>query len=178
MLIALALNTQARTWFFVYRNTTQLLNSQANYAVLFNQTGTTGQNILYMSRLTGDNYQFVIAAHNVAAKVAGSIVNPFNNIGVYTLVNAASSASNVVTVTGSNSSLTTSSNAADYLTTSANYRISSADATNIGGDFFEILMYSGDLSPTDRRKIEAYLAWKWSLYPNLPLGHPYKSTRP
>jgi hypothetical protein len=29
-----------------------------------------------------------------------------------------------------------------------------------------------------REKIEGYLAWKWGLEGNLPIGHPYKSAAP
>ena len=51
------------------------------------------------------------------------------------------------------------------------------------GGFFdgmisEIVLTDGALSTTDRQKLEGYLAWKWGLVANLPIGHPYKNSPP
>ena len=42
----------------------------------------------------------------------------------------------------------------------------------------EIIYYNSTLSVTQRQTIEGYLADKWGLTTNLPVGHPYKSSFP
>lgn len=46
------------------------------------------------------------------------------------------------------------------------------------GPLGEIVAVSDVLSTADRQKLEGYLAWKWGLESNLPIGHPYKTTPP
>jgi len=45
-----------------------------------------------------------------------------------------------------------------------------------GGSVGEVIMYSNALSPTDRKKVEGYLAWKWGL--DLPSNHPFFAAPP
>jgi hypothetical protein len=40
----------------------------------------------------------------------------------------------------------------------------------------EIILYSAVLTLEQRQQIEGYLAWKWGLQGNLPVGHPFKSS--
>ena len=37
----------------------------------------------------------------------------------------------------------------------------------------EVLIFNTNLSPTDRQKIEGYLAWKWNTQAKLPVAHPH-----
>lgn len=46
------------------------------------------------------------------------------------------------------------------------------------GDLYELIIVSGSISQGDRELIEGYLAHKWALTANLPVGHPYKSVAP
>lgn len=45
------------------------------------------------------------------------------------------------------------------------------------GGIGEYVVATG-ITDADRQKIEGYLAWKWGLETNLPVGHPYKNTPP
>jgi hypothetical protein len=45
-------------------------------------------------------------------------------------------------------------------------------------DMYELLNYDGELTTTQREKIEGYLAWKWGLQSTLPPNHPYKTAAP
>ena len=45
-------------------------------------------------------------------------------------------------------------------------------------DVAEIVLYSSVLTTLQIQIIEGYLAWKWGLQTNLPVGHPYKSSAP
>lgn len=56
---------------------------------------------------------------------------------------------------------------------------------NIGGNYLEdqgLGGFIGELvafaDPNDQEIVEGYLAWKWGLETNLPVGHPYKNSRP
>lgn len=42
----------------------------------------------------------------------------------------------------------------------------------------EIICVNSSLSIGDRQRLEGYLAWKWALEANLPIGHPYKNSPP
>ena len=46
------------------------------------------------------------------------------------------------------------------------------------GDIGEILFFNTNLNTNARQTVEGYLAWKWGLQSNLPVTHPYYSTRP
>lgn len=48
----------------------------------------------------------------------------------------------------------------------------------LNGQMAEVVIVQSVLSTTDRQKVEGYLAWKWGLEANLPVGHPYKNTPP
>ena len=45
-------------------------------------------------------------------------------------------------------------------------------------DMAELIALDGEVSASDRQKLEGYLAWKWGLTNNLPTNHPYKVSAP
>jgi len=47
-----------------------------------------------------------------------------------------------------------------------------------GSQLCEIVLTHSTMTTADRQKLEGYLAWKWGLESNLPIGHPYKTTPP
>ena len=56
---------------------------------------------------------------------------------------------------------------------------------NIGGNYLEDQSLNGFIAElvafvnsTDQEIIEGYLAWKWGMESQLPIGHPYKNNRP
>lgn len=51
-------------------------------------------------------------------------------------------------------------------------------AATHNGPMAEVIVGRSDLSTDDRQKIEGYIAWKWGLQANLPVGHPYKDAPP
>jgi len=48
----------------------------------------------------------------------------------------------------------------------------------LSGAINEVLVVPTTLSTDNRQKLEGYLAWKWGLQANLPVGHPYKNSPP
>ena len=59
-----------------------------------------------------------------------------------------------------------------------NRELGTAGATYWDGDHHEIIAMNSAVSTSDRQKIEGYLAWKWGIEGNLPIGHPYKDAPP
>lgn len=55
---------------------------------------------------------------------------------------------------------------------------SATSIPNWTGRVSEIIMTSSVLSTQNRQLIEGYLAWKWGLQSDLPVGHPYKNAPP
>jgi hypothetical protein len=53
-----------------------------------------------------------------------------------------------------------------------------SDVYCLDGEIAEVIFTNAALSNTNRQLIEGYLAWKWALQANLPVGHPYKNARP
>jgi len=45
-------------------------------------------------------------------------------------------------------------------------------------DIAEVILYNSVLTTLQVQQIEGYLAWKWGLQANLPVGHPYKNAPP
>ena len=54
----------------------------------------------------------------------------------------------------------------------------STQYTALSGVHAESAMYEAALSTNDRQKMEGYLAWKWGMQSELPVGHPYKYAAP
>ena len=79
---------------------------------------------------------------------------------------------------------TLSSNASAGSFTVSAYRIANNTNTSdtvaaaLNGFIGEILVYNTSLTTAQRQQIEGYLAWKWGLQGNLPVGHPYYSAAP
>ena len=66
---------------------------------------------------------------------------------------------------------------ANFFTGSATYTIS---RSTFGGtwELGEMLLFNTNLTTTQRQQIEGYLAWKWGLQSNLPVGHPFLLSAP
>lgn len=84
-------------------------------------------------------------------------------------------------------------NNGDFANRASNSVVSTATTSNVVGiggwynnttqqaqniDIAEIVFYQSALDSTERNLIEGYLAHKWGLQANLPVGHPYKSVAP
>lgn len=57
-------------------------------------------------------------------------------------------------------------------------RLDSGGAYELKGDIAEFVVLSSIPSEANRQNLEGYLAHKWGLTANLPVGHPYKSSPP
>jgi hypothetical protein len=64
--------------------------------------------------------------------------------------------------------------------TSVELRVGASNSFTTGwqGDIAELIYVNEALTATDYQKAEGYLAHKWGLTSQLPIGHPYKTTAP
>jgi hypothetical protein len=69
-------------------------------------------------------------------------------------------------------------NTPDTNTVAETFQLGNLSDTNNSMIFNEVVLVNNILSPDDRQKVEGYLAWKWGLTANLPIGHPYKDNPP
>jgi hypothetical protein len=172
----LALNTQARSWFFVSRKSTPLSSGQLVFLI-----GTTtggGQNSIDLAYLSATTYTVRSIAQGIVVSLVGNVLtSTTTDVNVLSVINSATIASNVISLNGSIQTLTTSSAANSYNTSSAQYTINTA-GSNQAIDIMEILFFYGDLSRQNRQQVEGYLAAKWGLVPNLPSTHPYAKITP
>lgn len=169
-----SLNTQARTWFVVARNLTQLTNSPQNYWGPINQTVGGGQDSMVMI-YDGTNYSVNIGPSGIDVTITGATSTNFLNVlNIYTVVNSASTTNdNIATLTGNTMNLTRSVLASNFNTNSIQYVINTGPY-NTGSDMFEIIFYTRAITPSERQQVEGYLAWKWGVQASLPANHPYK----
>jgi hypothetical protein len=118
--------------------------------------------------------------------LAGMAFNPATQFNIFTAVNNRSS-TNTIYANGTLGNERTFTQSIPNLSNTDHLFVASYP-NNIGtapqagyymnGDICEILVYFSTLSTPQRQRVEAYLADKWGLRPNLPSVHPYKLTTP
>jgi hypothetical protein len=170
-----ALNTQARSWFFVARQVDAL--ASGTFAGLVNQTVGGGQDavvIAYVDATTNNIYE---GPTGVAVRVAANVPAATTaSVFMSAIVNG-TTAQNRLTLNGTAQTLTANSAAASYRTASSLY-ILGTGGYNKGVDLMEVIFYYGALTDAQRRTVEGYLAWKWGLTALLPSSHTHAKFRP
>ena len=153
---------QARAWFFVIRNTTQM-TSAAYWGLIAATTGSADS--IYWYWYSSSYYASQESQSSVGVPLQSqTLANPYNLMQIYTYQNSAASPStlNTINVNGVSQTLSLSTVATSYLTTSSSYVISTAGYAK-GTDICEIIMYNGELTIKERQKVEGYLANKWGI---------------
>jgi hypothetical protein len=148
-----AFNTQARSWFWVVRNNTPSAN-WSFMQLLYPANQTTGQDQLYIGR-SSTTYTLYQQPFNTV-RISANITNPIGNINAYTIINSATTSSNVIATNGATNSLGTNTSATGYSTSSLTYSINVRNQTNyrVSLDVFEILFYTRDLTDSERQQVE------------------------
>jgi hypothetical protein len=171
-----ALNTQARSWFYVARQVTPL--TTGTFAGLLNQLSGTGQNTIVIAYVNATTVAPFMGPTAVGVYVAADVpAATLSSIYMLSLVNSATVSLNVFTLNGTAQTLKSSVAAASYRTASSTYLLGTA-GYNTAVDIMEAICYYGDLSVGQRQQVEGYLAWKWGLQTNLPSTHPFAKFRP
>lgn len=174
MRFSAAIDTTARSIFYVSRVLNDFTSN--TFWSLFTAT-VTNQMQLGVAAPSAGVYNMEFGFNAVDNFVAASITNPYNRVGIFGVVNSTTSSSNVFTDNGTSKTLSRSLNAASYVTSNVSYAVG-ASGYNRGGDYMEIILYYGALTPPERQVVEGYLAWKWGLQTSLPSTHPYYKFRP
>ena len=172
-----AMPNQARVWFFVMRNTTQMASNKA-YWLPINQSGGGQDSIVVVYGSGGSTYNIYMGPAGISVTVDTLVMpEPFNVMKTYVMQNSAvSTASNAVSINGSTYTLNNNSLASGFATGSLTYSIST-NWPNVGMDLCEMIVYNGEITATERQQVESYLAQKWGLTASLPGGHSH-ATQP
>lgn len=160
------------TFYLIFRNTSgtesyeRLVDQDYQNGFWFGRNGSSANSFGGGVRESSDPYGvFVTATDNqwniIANQRDGTIHNVWNN-GDF-----ANRSSNSVVSTATNTNV---------VGIGGWYNNNSQQAQNI--DIAEIVFYNSALDSTERNVIEGYLAHKWGLQSNLPVGHPYKDVAP
>jgi len=169
-----ALTGQARAWFAVFRQTTQLTTTGiTQYFAVVNQTAGSGQDGISgpgsPTNTATASYSMGEGASGIAAFInTVTAPNGYNIMAQYAWINsAASTSSNYITVNGAPMVLNINALAASYRTDSVQYTINTAGYNN-SCDIAEIIMFNNEITVAQRQSVEGYLAAKWGLKPQLP----------
>jgi len=157
--------TQAQPFFIaiILRLDSDALSDQD---FLFSGTETSNPRIA-VRRTTSDSFQILTNAGSVGTPT-GSVTEGNNYLALFYF----NSTSSTIRINGSFVNIGSIAN-------------NSFTSLNIGGNFGEDQSLNGFIAelvafanPTDQEIMEGYLAWKWGLESQLPIGHPYKNNRP
>lgn len=182
-----AIPNQARAWFAVFRQTSQVTVSGPNfrqYFAIINQTQGSGQDSAFGPGVptTQGTTTYLMAegpsGNPNGVSTGNTVPDGYNVMKQYAWINSAvSTASNFNNVDGTSYTLTTNNIATAYRTDSVTYTINT-NWYNNSCDLAEILFYNSEISTSQRQQIEGYLAWKWRIQSSLVSGHPYTRLPP
>jgi len=114
------------------------------------------------------------AGLRMEATVDPSVIN---SLHILAISNDTVVARNIMTINGTPQTLTTSVAASGYRAQSTLFIL--GPIYDVSADVMEVCYFQGNaISPSDRQRIEGYLAHKWGLTGTLPASHPYKRFRP
>jgi hypothetical protein len=120
-----------------------------------------GQNIM-VGRSGGTNYVTV----NIPAYSTPFLAQSGHDVNLTTI-----GLNGVLAPSPFNTGITTNFNITSYgIGTNTN----TADVHSLIGLVGEIIYYTENLTTAQIQQVEGYLAWKWGLQANLPVGHPFK----
>lgn len=171
-----ALNTQARSWFFVSRLNTALISG--TFAGIVNQLGVTGQDSVVASFVNATTNQIGMGPSGIAANVLMNIpATTMASVYMGSLVNSVTLSLNRGTVNGAVQTLTATRSASSFNTASQIYEIGTSRYTT-SVDIMEVLFYYGDVSESQRLYVQGYLARKWGLLGLVPATHPFLDVLP
>jgi hypothetical protein len=166
---------QARTWFIVCRNTTQLSSTVSFWGPLNQVTGGSQEQMVVVWG-AGPTYILLDGPSGVGFYVSAYISNPFNVFQIYTVkVSAINSGNflNAINLNGNPQTLSDNVAATSYGTTSKTYTLGTG-GYNTAIDMGEAILYNQELTTRQVQQVEGYLAWKWGLVGSLPSSHPFK----
>jgi hypothetical protein len=177
------MNTITRTAFVVYRFTSNIYPTDSSFYTKFFLRGTTTS--------PNNGMQFAIERTNAS---------PYNWYGLFGITgigsfpsgspffSGASGPTNVPALlaiqrTTSNSGFVSYNGTSNVGSLNGTNGFLATESYNIGSNLSntqiaELLYFNSALTTTETQLVEGYLAWKWGLQANLPVGHPYAPPNP
>lgn len=149
-------------------NTSLFRFQNTNYIVFPYMNGTTPRG--YVTNQGGAGVGSIDAV--TSTLVENSVTTNFNII-VASIASGNQSIFNNGTLTSSNTVTMSSSAASDPL-----FIGGFGNGESYLGNLGEMLIFSRQLTTSERQKVEGYLAWKWGVQTSLPTNHPYYNARP
>ena len=140
-----------------------------NTYIYYNSNSSSYHYSMYRSTTSALNQEYVQFS---------TFTSPIDTPFLLSLVNSATSNSNIGTFNGFTQPLISSLNGNFYTTGNCNYFIQQ-HYHSTSFDLAELLVYNSAVLPSEREDIEGYLAWKWGLnYTALNTAHPFKFITP
>ena len=103
------------------------------------------------------------------------VLTPFTNLMTLAYFSGASSE---IRLNGSSRTVGNAGTGAFNGFTLGSHRSDTAADARMQGDAHAYIVVSGTMSESDEYKLEGWLAWEYDLTDELPVDHPYKSSRP
>lgn len=166
--IPLALDFQERSVFFVYSMADR---TEPTTARVFGGAGVSDFNSFI--QYEADDHVYALVRQGGTRELSFVPDTP-NTAEVLAGVHV--SGGNVATQSGKGMALAASTTPAGFTTTETTYTLSSGSSS--AWMLAEFLCISEGVTAEVRQQIEGYLAWKWEIQTQLPVGHPYVSEAP
>lgn len=147
------------------------VTSQQSFITLDNFSGHTN----WLLTNSGSSWAQVLVAAGMAVSIQSNnetTVNPYPNAAVYSLVNSATAANNIVQFNGTNPGLSYSDVAQFYFTGAVTQYLGGYGGyvPNVDCTFCEVLCYDGEVTAADATNVNNYLRKKWGLLPVVATG--------
>ncbi len=163
--------------FMVIRSPTGTNSWQIINTMWFNSSGTNAS-MRYHFSLKDNNTTGITLYTNSSGKLLSGSTFPSNTNGLFgfTVSNSSSLITyNGTTTTGSGATLTSANNATTLFVFGDPRNLITLSDNHI---IYEFIGFNRSITTSEREYIEGYLAHKWGISSNLPVGHTYKSTAP
>ena len=162
--------TAPLTYSTIYRNIFVVATLSGNFAIYINGGSIAGE--FY-------SYDGAIQISKPGVVGLGTANGTVGNATIIVSLSMSSGGNTGIWVDGTSKTLTVNIPAAGFLSAgSVTPQIGNAGSYVQQYDMYEMLQYDGEITTTQRQKIEGYLAWKWGLQSTLPAGHPFKTAAP
>ena len=170
-----------------YSNNNIVYNGSTGYFSTPYQSGSPVETGFAVVNMTNTN-SFILGGTGEGVRIfsyqtQGFAIGYFGQTGLITNTTLNTNTTYLISYNYSSTSASINVNGTQAANSSGNYSAYSNTNTLIGGwsngqayiegKVSEIIVFNTTLSESNRQKIEGYLAWKWGLNANLPIGHPY-----
>jgi hypothetical protein len=168
-------SSDPNTLYGLYNTNNGTVNNTGSY-IIYDDRSSASRNNACAFATTTSGTAIVSDPSNLLMPNQPSILNVVLDLGNLTASSKVSNYVNGTFFAGNNTSVTSPVTGTPFSALHIG-RFSSA-LFYLSGYIAEIIISSSILSASNRERIEGYLAHKWGLTANLPVGHPYKSAAP